>query len=142
MFHQVRKIYFVCFCLWQRNEKEHGLLTEDPFRSSRKRTGGMTFMPFESHPAFPPTTVRKEDKDKFTTHVLSLLTPGLKNPKEESGCFSALNAQSNSRTGLQPPRHQTSRKQRRCWSQELHRRFVNALQQLGGSQGQILNRIS
>ncbi|MCO5564902.1 hypothetical protein L7F22_018570 [Adiantum nelumboides] len=27
-----------------------------------------------------------------------------------------------------------SRKARRCWSPELHRRFVNALQQLGGSQ--------
>ncbi|XP_038723480.1 transcription factor HHO5-like [Tripterygium wilfordii] len=29
---------------------------------------------------------------------------------------------------------QTQRKQRRCWSQELHRRFVDALQQLGGTQ--------
>ncbi|XP_038722692.1 transcription factor HHO5-like [Tripterygium wilfordii] len=29
---------------------------------------------------------------------------------------------------------QTQRKQRRSWSQELHRRFVDALQQLGGSQ--------
>ncbi|KAL1218545.1 Transcription factor HHO2 [Cardamine amara subsp. amara] len=28
---------------------------------------------------------------------------------------------------------QTQRKQRRCWSPELHRRFLNALQQLGGS---------
>ncbi|XP_010556381.1 PREDICTED: myb family transcription factor EFM-like [Tarenaya hassleriana] len=26
------------------------------------------------------------------------------------------------------------RKQRRCWSQDLHRRFLNALQQLGGAQ--------
>lgn len=25
------------------------------------------------------------------------------------------------------------RKQRRCWSQELHKRFLHALQQLGGS---------
>ncbi|KAI4314934.1 hypothetical protein L6164_027793 [Bauhinia variegata] len=29
---------------------------------------------------------------------------------------------------------QTARKQRRCWSPELHRRFVDALQQLGGAQ--------
>ncbi|CAF2063072.1 hypothetical protein HID58_072783 [Brassica napus] len=28
---------------------------------------------------------------------------------------------------------QTQRKQRRCWSPELHRRFLHALQQLGGS---------
>lgn len=30
---------------------------------------------------------------------------------------------------------QTHRKQRRCWSPELHRRFLHALQQLGGSHG-------
>ena len=30
---------------------------------------------------------------------------------------------------------QTQRKARRCWSPELHRRFLHALQQLGGSHG-------
>lgn len=30
------------------------------------------------------------------------------------------------------------RKQRRCWSPELHRRFIHALEHLGGSQGQLL----
>ncbi|KAL2532558.1 HTH myb-type domain-containing protein [Abeliophyllum distichum] len=43
------------------------------------------------------------------------------------GSSSAANGQSNLRNGQQ-------RKQRRCWSPELHRRFVNALQQLGGAQ--------
>ncbi|KAL2525227.1 HTH myb-type domain-containing protein [Abeliophyllum distichum] len=43
------------------------------------------------------------------------------------GSSSAANGQSNLRNGQQ-------RKQRRCWSRELHRRFVNALQQLGGAQ--------
>lgn len=33
---------------------------------------------------------------------------------------------------------QTHRKARRCWSPDLHRRFVNALQMLGGSQGNFL----
>lgn len=33
-----------------------------------------------------------------------------------------------------PPPPQTNRKARRCWSPELHRRFVNALQILGGAQ--------
>ncbi|PAN32534.1 hypothetical protein PAHAL_5G494900 [Panicum hallii] len=33
-----------------------------------------------------------------------------------------------------PPPPQTHRKARRCWSPELHRRFVNALQILGGAQ--------
>ena len=31
---------------------------------------------------------------------------------------------------------QQQRKARRCWSPELHRRFVAALQRLGGAQGQ------
>lgn len=34
-----------------------------------------------------------------------------------------------------PPPPQTNRKARRCWSPELHRRFVSALQILGGAQG-------
>ena len=34
---------------------------------------------------------------------------------------------------------QSQRKARRCWSPELHRRFLHALQQLGGSHGNILN---
>lgn len=33
---------------------------------------------------------------------------------------------------------QTHRKARRCWSPDLHRRFVNALQMLGGSQGKLM----
>lgn len=33
---------------------------------------------------------------------------------------------------------QTQRKQRRNWSPELHKRFLNALQQLGGSHGILL----
>jgi len=39
----------------------------------------------------------------------------------------------------QPPQplQQSSRKQRRCWSSELHRRFVDALQQLGGAHGKL-----
>lgn len=34
--------------------------------------------------------------------------------------------------------NQTHRKARRCWSPDLHRRFVNALHMLGGSQGMLL----
>lgn len=36
--------------------------------------------------------------------------------------------------GSAPTTTQTHRKARRCWSPDLHRRFVNALQMLGGSQ--------
>nr|TKW13752.1 hypothetical protein SEVIR_5G121300v2 [Setaria viridis] len=41
---------------------------------------------------------------------------------------------SNATDGQAPPPPQTHRKARRCWSPELHRRFVNALQILGGAQ--------
>lgn len=33
---------------------------------------------------------------------------------------------------------QAQRKQRRCWSQELHKRFLHALQQLGGADCEYL----
>eukprot|EP00252_Welwitschia_mirabilis_P014869 TRINITY_DN3291_c0_g1_i4.p1 TRINITY_DN3291_c0_g1~~TRINITY_DN3291_c0_g1_i4.p1 ORF type:complete len:315 (+),score=43.39 TRINITY_DN3291_c0_g1_i4:406-1350(+) len=52
------------------------------------------------------------------------------NPTHASVSSKALSSQT------QPANGQTQRKARRCWSPELHRRFVNALQQLGGSQGE------
>lgn len=47
-----------------------------------------------------------------------------------------------SRNGMVIPHHhhqqqQSCRKQRRCWSPELHKAFVCALQELGGPQGKI-----
>ncbi|KAL8223823.1 hypothetical protein R6Q57_019298 [Mikania cordata] len=77
---------------------------------------------------------------------LSVITPGIKNSMsgnilltktssntKSTPCF-ASNDQSIGAPQAQPPQQQTSRKQRRCWSTDLHRRFVNALQLLGGSQ--------
>lgn len=40
-------------------------------------------------------------------------------------------------TSTSTQQQQPHRKARRCWSPDLHRRFVNALQMLGGSQGNI-----
>lgn len=40
-----------------------------------------------------------------------------------------------STSSQQQQQQQPHRKARRCWSPDLHRRFVNALQMLGGSQG-------
>jgi len=86
-------------------------------------------------------------EEKLPVPSLSLSTPGIKSLKEESNStgsrsscsrsvstISGPNSDSNLRNGPQS-QQQTARKQRRCWSPELHRRFVNALQQLGGSQG-------
>lgn len=73
---------------------------------------------------------------------------GIKNPMIPC---STQNLQSNIRNGCTPPppppspppppQQQVARKQRRCWSAELHRRFIAALQELGGSQGSILMSI-
>ncbi|XP_044507391.1 transcription factor HHO6 [Mangifera indica] len=106
---------------------------ENPFKS---RTEARAFMPFKAYPGF----ARKEDIEEFPVHGLSLVTPGIKNPKEDTGssgsrtsCSKSISSSAPNATGPQPPHQQTNRKQRRCWSPELHRRFVNALQQLGGA---------
>ncbi|XP_057996894.1 transcription factor HRS1 isoform X2 [Hevea brasiliensis] len=118
---------------------------EDTFQACKSRSAARTFMPFRTYSGLS----RKEDNntsEELPVPGLSLLTPGIKNLRAESGSTgsriscsravscSAPNPQSNLRNGPQPSQQQTARKQRRCWSPELHRRFVNALQQLGGSQ--------
>ncbi|KAH7575188.1 hypothetical protein JRO89_XS02G0060100 [Xanthoceras sorbifolium] len=121
----------------KRNEEEN------LFQACKSRTGARAFMPFKAYTGFG----KKEDKEELPVHGLSLVTPGIKNPREDTGssgsrtsCSKSVSSsapnivQSNVRTGPHPPQQPTSRKQRRCWSPELHRRFVNALQQLGGSQ--------
>ncbi|KZV17758.1 hypothetical protein F511_01567 [Dorcoceras hygrometricum] len=69
---------------------------------------------------------------------LSLGTPKANNPMDEinSSAFSSKSSFSRCAdfyTDNQQSQ-QITRKQRRCWSPELHRRFVDALQQLGGAQ--------
>lgn len=120
-------------------------------RSGKIRTVGMTFLPFKGSTNYPVMTVGKEDRDALPVPGLSLCTPEIKNSIEavnpigfvpkpscsRSGSSSATNVQSNFKVGGQ----QSSRKQRRCWSPELHRQFVHALQSLGGAQGLFLNLI-
>ncbi|TKY59127.1 Transcription factor BOA [Spatholobus suberectus] len=106
-------------------------------------------MPFSryssSSSSVPVTTVAlaaatKEEKEESVMNRLSLLTPSVKEGCGSRGSRSSSNrAVSSSPPTVQPSLRatslqQTARKQRRCWSPELHRRFVNALQKLGGSQ--------
>ncbi|PSS29368.1 Myb family transcription factor EFM like [Actinidia chinensis var. chinensis] len=122
------------------------LVNDGPFECNKNKTGSKTFTPFKVCSIFPATTMRKEDKMEIPG--LSLLTPGTNNLREEvgsNGLSSKISGSiaessttttnySNLRARPQTPQQQNARKQRRCWSPELHRRFVNALQQLGGSQ--------
>lgn len=80
-------------------------------------------------------TVVEEDKEESPIPGLSLITPGIKNPVRGNLLLTKTISNSRLLPCSSPNAQQTSRKQRRCWSTELHRRFVNALQQLGGSQG-------
>ncbi|KAI3448086.1 hypothetical protein Pfo_004751 [Paulownia fortunei] len=120
-------------------------LMDDLFPSGKNRTAGRAFSPFKGCNNFPVMTMGKEGRDELPgVPALSLRTPEIKNSKEEiyssgfsskssssrSGSSSATNGQSN----LKAEQQQTARKQRRCWSPELHRRFVSALQHLGGPQ--------
>ncbi|XP_027921746.1 transcription factor HHO6-like isoform X2 [Vigna unguiculata] len=123
---------------------------EDPFQSCSNRNGGRrAFMPFSryssSSSSVPVATAglgaaTKEEKEESVMNRLSLQTPSVKEGCGSRGSRSSSNrAVSSSPPTVHPSLRasslqQTARKQRRCWSPELHRRFVNALQKLGGSQ--------
>jgi len=127
-------------------------VAEDPFQScSSNRNGGSAFMPFSPYSSVPVTTVTlsapKEEKEEPVRNRLSFLTPEVKSLREGFGSRGSRSSSNRAVSSSSPPTvqpsmcpaplqpQQTSRKQRRCWSPELHRRFVNALQKLGGSQG-------
>lgn len=55
-------------------------------------------------------------------------------PVHEKETVSVIDGTNTSPTTPNTSPAQTQRKSRRCWSPELHRRFINALHQLGGSQ--------
>ncbi|KAH6767123.1 hypothetical protein C2S52_018106 [Perilla frutescens var. hirtella] len=118
---------------------------DELFRSGKNRAAGKAFSPFKGCSNFPAMAIGKEGRDEFPgAPSLSLRTPEIKNSTEEifrSG-FSSKSSSSrtgsscgtNSQSSFKVDSQQTGRKQRRCWSPELHRRFVSALQQLGGAQ--------
>lgn len=127
------------------------MIAEDPFQSCSNKNGGSAFLPFSTYSSIPVTTVAlqaaKEEKEDTVLNRLSLLTPGVKSLREGFGSRGSRSSSSSravsSSSPTVPPslragslqQQQNARKQRRCWSPELHRRFVNALQKLGGSQG-------
>ncbi|KAI3986039.1 hypothetical protein MKX01_039121, partial [Papaver californicum] len=113
--------------LWSKVADECEGLNTLPMRKFEKLDGA--FFPFKGFNGFPvtmPRTIRKEDKEvpQPTTPSLSLSPPS----SEEQLNSHSRNIQSSATTTTTNPSH------RRCWSPDLHRRFVSALQQLGGSQ--------
>ena len=119
------------------------------FDPSRFRTESKGLIPLvHSYPTTIPDMRRKvENKEDGNVTGLSLLVSGMiKHPEENSifrGFDPKLGGTQNSSSpspasgGRSSQQQISARKQRRCWSPELHRRFVDALTELGGAQGRI-----
>lgn len=128
--------------------QENVAATANLYTPCRSGIEGRAFMPFKGYSAVPLLAKKEEVLEESPVPRLSLFIPGTSSPSEglvssvlslkasagRALSFSNPNAQSILRTSLEPSKQQTGRKRRRCWSQELHIRFVSALQQLGGSQ--------
>lgn len=97
------------------------------------RSSGGAFVPFkrQSGPMLKEKldNLVKEKNKNLPIHNLSLCVP-----MGEIGSIDKGNIRGTSSSDSAVP----ERKRRRCWSPDLHRRFVNALQQLGGPHGKIL----
>ncbi|GAB4848946.1 hypothetical protein Ancab_003760 [Ancistrocladus abbreviatus] len=130
------------------NEEENDRMESDNMDQPCKynyRRGA--FPAFKESSSVPPPSVRG-DSENLTPPVLSLTIPSLKNKASEPGSRSGgrsgggrcsshpalYSDQFKSQPKLPNPSFPASRKQRRSWSPELHRRFLDALERLGGSQ--------
>lgn len=136
-----------------KSEETNGGMRHDLIQSATFRTQGRAFVPFKGLSGCAIEATRKEDKEELpVASGLSLVPPGIR-PMEELGASvlgskastskavigSSPNVEPTLRVSPPPSQQQGARKQRRCWSPELHRRFVFALQQLGGSQGNLFD---
>ncbi|RDX70020.1 Myb family transcription factor EFM, partial [Mucuna pruriens] len=118
---------------------------------NKQRNGGGAFLPFSKErnschgstlrplPELALASAEKEMEDKKRAEVEKGVS--CQNKKENSGSDGAVVDQgkggspvASSHAQTTTTTTQTHRKARRCWSPDLHRRFVNALQMLGGSQ--------
>ncbi|GER54443.1 homeodomain-like superfamily protein [Striga asiatica] len=116
---------------------------DDLFPNGKNRKFERGFEPLKGCNVFPVMNLGKKTINELSgVTELSLRTPEIKSSKEEISPVSFGPKSSCNRSGSSSAtndqhcgKEQTNRKQRRCWSAELHRRFVCALQQLGGPQG-------
>ncbi|XP_019165311.1 PREDICTED: myb family transcription factor EFM-like isoform X2 [Ipomoea nil] len=131
---------------WSAEGEGNSSVANDFPVSFKRRNINKAFVPFKGCSGFPVKVVRKDHQEELAGEPgLSLSTPGITNRREDMviGDFSSKpsrvvpSSASSTVTNIKAraqPQQQTSRKQRRCWSPELHKRFINALQQLGGPQ--------
>ncbi|KAK4416234.1 Myb family transcription factor EFM [Sesamum alatum] len=111
-----------------RHQEEEGSGFETQFHGCNIKNSGGAFVPFKKPPCL---SVKEQKRDDQTVNGgLSLSIPV--SELVESPDLSAKEPCGFLRPQL--PEQQQQRKQRRCWSPELHKRFVDALQHLGGAQ--------
>lgn len=131
--------------LWQRNEEDDRSVPENPIQPWNKNNSERAFMAFNGNSCVQKTVMKNDDNEDSVPQVprLSLMTPDFEMNHGNSKSSCGGSSDSSMITSLveikgdQPQPQQNPRKQRRCWSPELHRRFVDALQQLGGAQGRF-----
>ncbi|XVE54348.1 hypothetical protein DITRI_Ditri03aG0073300 [Diplodiscus trichospermus] len=111
-----------------------------PFSKDRNSCPGSALQPL---PDLALASVNKDMEDKKCSETENGISQRRDNSgnvsnggagiEQGKGTGNAADGQTtNTNTGTNP--NQPHRKARRCWSPDLHRRFVNALQMLGGSQ--------
>ncbi|CAN6680191.1 unnamed protein product [Malus baccata var. baccata] len=136
------------------NEEDDRSAAENPIELSNKKGVGGALLAFKGQNELSGFANPRLKGDKEVTVVpnLCLMTPlmsealagsanansktnhGCRGGRSGSGMAGQLKLQNKAQQQPQQQQQQPLRKQRRCWSAELHRRFVDALQQLGGTQ--------
>ncbi|XP_009129087.2 myb family transcription factor EFM [Brassica rapa] len=92
----------------------------------KQRNGGGAFLPFSKEKTLPELALSTEVKR---------VSPANEHTNDhDCNGESMINGSNNNNNNNSSTTSQSNRKARRCWSPDLHRRFVQALQMLGGSQ--------
>ncbi|OMO90234.1 hypothetical protein CCACVL1_07462 [Corchorus capsularis] len=119
--------------LWNNNNQspDPTSLKEDAGKSASavevKRNGG-AFQPFHRE-----KTVEKSVESGAKANASATSTSTTESGSRGGAAAANNNGNSSNSTKKEEKEGQAQRKTRRCWSPELHRRFLHALQQLGGS---------
>lgn len=133
------------------DDKINNLMVDELCDPSKHRAGSKRFVPMiHTYPSFPEFRRKVDNNEDVSMPGLSLLLPGIRPSEQDlissglnsklglsrisSSASPASNGQSNGQSNIRQGQQPASRKQRRCWSPELHRRFVDSLKQLGGPQ--------
>ncbi|KAJ7978852.1 Myb-like transcription factor family protein [Quillaja saponaria] len=138
------------------NEPDLGFNVSPKFALDNKQRNGGAFLPFSKErnschgstlQALPELALSSADKNMEDKKCSEQTENGISCQRREIACSikegngeqvkgapNPSETQTNNSTNPTTNTNPTHRKARRCWSPDLHRKFVNALQMLGGSQ--------